>query len=58
VASVHREGEVVSTANEANGMRIRARLGDASTGRLSPFLVNQSADKSVDQSDIETVTAS
>jgi hypothetical protein len=39
-------------------MRIRARLGDASTGRLSPFLVDQSVDKSVDQSDDETVAAS
>jgi len=54
VASVHREGEVVSTANEENGMRIRARLGDASTGRLSQFVVDQS----VDQSDGRTVVAS
>jgi len=49
VASVHREGEVVSTANEENGMRIRARLGDASTGRLSQFVVDQSGDKSDNQ---------
>ncbi len=41
VATVHREGEVVSTANEENGMRIRARLADASTGRLSEFVVNK-----------------
>jgi GTP-binding protein HflX len=54
VASVHREGEVVSTANEENGMRIRARLGDASTGRLSQFVVDQSGD----QSDDRTVAAS
>jgi len=47
VASVHREGEVVSTANEENGMRIRARLGDASTGRLSQFVVDQSDDRTV-----------
>jgi hypothetical protein len=44
----------VSTANEANGMRIRARLGDASTGRLSQFVVDQSGD----QADDRTVTAS
>ena len=30
VATVHREGEVVSTANEDNAMRVRARLADAS----------------------------
>ena len=39
VATVHREGEVVSTANENNGMRVRARLADASAGRLSEFVV-------------------
>lgn len=39
VATVHREGEVVSTANEENAMRVRARLADASVGRLSEFLV-------------------
>ena len=39
VATVHREGEVVSTANEENAMRIRARLADASAGRLSEFVV-------------------
>ncbi|MFM8955191.1 MAG: HflX GTPase family protein, partial [Actinomycetota bacterium] len=39
VATVHREGEVVSIANEENAMRIRARLADASAGRLSEFLV-------------------
>ena len=39
VATVHREGEVVSTANEDEGMRIRARLADASAGRLSKFVV-------------------
>ena len=41
VATVHREGEVVSTANEDNGMRVRARLADASAGRLSEFVVNK-----------------
>lgn len=39
VATVHREGEVVSTTNEDNGMRVRARLADASAGRLSEFVV-------------------
>lgn len=39
VATVHREGEVVSTANEDKGMRVRARLADASAGRLSEFVV-------------------
>lgn len=41
VASVHREGEVVSTSNEESGMRIRARLADASAGRLAEFVVRK-----------------
>jgi GTP-binding protein HflX len=41
VATVHREGEVVSTANEESGMRVRARLADASAGRLNEFVVNK-----------------
>ncbi len=41
VATVHREGEVVSTSNEYIGMRVRARLADASAGRLSEFVVAQ-----------------
>ena len=41
VATVHREGEVVSTSNEDIGMRVRARLADASAGRLSEFVVSQ-----------------
>jgi GTP-binding protein HflX len=44
VAAVHREGEVVSTANEDEGMRIRARLADASAGRLSEFVVSPRKD--------------
>lgn len=40
VASVHREGEVVSTSNEESGMRIRARLAGASAGRLAEFVVS------------------
>ncbi|MFA5774950.1 MAG: GTPase HflX [Ilumatobacteraceae bacterium] len=41
VASVHREGEVVSTSNEESGMRIRARLAEASAGRLAKFVVHK-----------------
>ena len=39
LAAVHREGEVVSTAHEEHGVRVRARLADASAGRLSPYVV-------------------
>ena len=39
LASVHREGEVVSTSHEDGGVRVRARLADASAGRLSEFVV-------------------
>ena len=39
LASVHREGEVVSTAHEADGLRVRARLAGASAGRLHEFVV-------------------
>ena len=42
LASIHREGEVVSTYHDEDGVRVRARLGDASTGRLSEFLVRAS----------------
>ena len=34
LASIHREGEVVSTTDEAGDLRVRARLSDASAGRL------------------------
>ncbi len=40
LAAVHREGEVVSTSNEADGIRIRARLAPASAGRLDEFVVH------------------
>jgi GTPase len=40
LASIHREGEVVSTADEPDAMRIRARLSDASAGRLAEFVVD------------------
>ncbi|MFM2072369.1 MAG: hypothetical protein RLZZ623_2632 [Actinomycetota bacterium] len=39
LAAVHREGEVVSTAHEDGGVRVRARLGADSAGRLSEFVV-------------------
>ena len=39
MASLHREGEVVSTAHEDGGIRVRARLSDASRGRLTEFVV-------------------
>ena len=39
LAAVHREGEVVSTSEEPDAMRIRARLSDASSGRLAEFVV-------------------
>jgi GTP-binding protein HflX len=39
MASVHREGEVVSTRESETGMVVRARLSDASAGRLSEFVV-------------------
>ncbi|MEI7617334.1 MAG: GTPase HflX [Actinomycetota bacterium] len=40
VAAVHREGEVVSTSHETEGIRIRARLASASAGRLDQFVVH------------------
>jgi GTP-binding protein HflX len=39
MASIHREGEVVSTSHEDAGIRVRARLADASRGRLTDFIV-------------------
>ena len=39
MASLHREGEVVSTSHEDGGIRVRARLADASRGRLTEFVV-------------------
>lgn len=39
LASIHREGEVVSTSHEDGGTRVRARLSDASAGRLAEFVV-------------------
>ena len=39
-APLHREGEVVSTTETDAGFRVRARLADASSGRLSEFVTN------------------
>ncbi len=40
VASIHREGEVVSIEEADSGLRIRARLSEASAGRLREFVVD------------------
>jgi GTP-binding protein HflX len=42
LAAVHREGEVLSTCHEDEGVRVRARLADASAGRLAEFAVTPS----------------
>ena len=42
LASVHREGEVVSTTQGETSMIVRARLSAASAGRLSEFVVTSS----------------
>jgi GTPase len=39
LAAVHREGEVLSTHHDEGGVRVRARLADASAGRLAEFVV-------------------
>jgi len=41
LAAVHREGEVLSVGDEADGWHIDARLSDASVGRLDAFLVDR-----------------
>ncbi|MFM7684668.1 MAG: GTPase HflX [Actinomycetota bacterium] len=42
LAAIHREGEVVSTFHEDGGVRVRARLAEASAGRLAEFVVPSS----------------
>lgn len=42
LAAVHREGEVVSTTDDEVAWTIRARLSDASAGRLSEFVTSSS----------------
>lgn len=44
LAAVHREGEVVSTTHESGGIRVRARLSDASVGRLHGFVVHSNGE--------------
>ncbi len=39
LAAVHREGEVLSTDHADDGVRVCARLADASVGRLARFVV-------------------
>jgi GTP-binding protein HflX len=39
LASIHREGEVMSVVNEDAGIRVKALLGSASAGRLDEFVV-------------------
>ncbi len=39
IASVHREGEVLSEVHDTDGVRIRARLEPASLGQLRDFVV-------------------
>jgi GTP-binding protein HflX len=38
LAAIHREGEVVSTSDTEGGMVVRARLSEASVGRLGEFV--------------------
>jgi GTP-binding protein HflX len=38
LAAVHREGEVISTADEPTGVRVRARLDPAAAGKLTAQL--------------------
>ena len=40
LAAVHREGEILSTSNEGEGIRVRARLSRPSAGRLVEFVVD------------------
>jgi GTPase len=44
LASVHREGEVVFTEDLEDGMHVRARLSEASAGRLKEFVVTDNND--------------
>jgi len=40
LASLHREGEVLETTSDGNGMRVRARLDRAGAHRLQEFVVD------------------
>ena len=51
IAAIHREGQVVSTAEGESGMTIRARLSEASTGRLEEWLVSRPSPTGDDRKD-------
>jgi GTPase len=44
LAAIHREGEVVSTTDDPEAMRVRARLSGPSAGRLSEFIIDDDDD--------------
>ena len=44
LASVHREGQVLSESAEEDGMRLRARLEPASLGALRDYLVPEAVE--------------
>ena len=46
LASVHREGEVISSKHVDGGISVRARLSDASQGRLQDFMASGGSDTS------------
>jgi GTP-binding protein HflX len=54
IAAIHREGAIVSTRDEVEGMRIRARLSGPSLGRLSEWLIDpvQQRDDSLEDADV------
>jgi len=56
IASIHREGQVVSTVEGERGMTIRARLSEASTGRLEEWLVSPSSPTEDDRNDQRTIS--
>jgi GTP-binding protein HflX len=58
VASVHREGEVVSTTDGPDGLIMRARLSEASRGRLSEFVVERASGAAVDDAETAAGAAS
>ncbi len=53
LASVHREGEVITTEHVDRGIRVRARLAEASRGRLLEFVVSP-APESVSSAESDT----
>ncbi len=55
IASVHREGQLVSASEGTTGMRIRARLSAESVGRLAEWVVDPTgvSDTEQDGSDVD-----